>query len=158
MTNGKGSCTITPPEYGIDDFAATFARSAADKASSYAGPYALAVMNTTTTTVVVNSATTGAISVTADVDAMGANIDENNGGIGSVTFYVGTNAGNLAAIPECAGMLLTGFTAPNNTVTCTGSKTLNALKKGDSYLVAAVFSGDPVNEPSTSANVGLDPS
>jgi hypothetical protein len=158
VTNGKGSCTITPPEYGIDDFAATFARSAADKASSYAGPYALAVMNTTTTTVVVNSATTGAISVTADVDAMGANIDENNGGIGSVTFYVGTNAGNLAAIPECAGMLLTGFTAPNNTVTCTGSKTLNALKKGDSYLVAAVFSGDPVNEPSTSANVGLDPS
>ena len=78
MTNGKGSCTITPPEYGIDDFAATFARNAADKASSYAGPYALAVMNTTTTTVVVNSATTGAISVTADVDAMGANIDENN--------------------------------------------------------------------------------
>ena len=53
MTNGKGSCTITPPEYGIDDFAATFARNAADKASSYAGPYALAVMNTTTTTVVV---------------------------------------------------------------------------------------------------------
>ena len=73
---------------------------------------------------------------------MGANIDENNDGIGSVTFYVGTNAGNLAAIPECAGMLLTGFTAPNNTVTCTGSTTLNALKKGGSYLVAAVYSGD----------------
>jgi hypothetical protein len=158
VTNGKGSCSITPPEYGIDDFAATFAGNRADKASSYAGPYALAVMNTTTTTVVVNSAKTGDISVTADVDAMGANIDENNGGIGSVTFYVGTNAGNLAAIPECAGMLLTGFDAPNNTVTCTGSATLNALKKGGTYLVAAVFSGDPVNVGSTSANVGLDPS
>lgn len=158
VTNGKGSCTITPPEYGIDDFAATFVANRADKTSSYTGPYALAVMNTTTTTVVVNSATTGDVSVTADVDAMGANIDENNGGIGSVTFYVGTNAGNLAAIPECAGMLLTGFAAPNNTVTCTGSATLNALTKGDKYLVAAVFSGDPVNEPSTSANVDLDPS
>jgi hypothetical protein len=158
VTNGKGSCTITPPAYGIDDYAATFAGNAKDKSSTYAGPYDLAVMNTTTTTVVVNSATTGDISVTADVDAMGANIDENNGGIGSVTFYVGTNAGNLAAIPECAGMLLTDFTAPNNTVTCSGSKTLNALTKGGSYLVAAVFSGDPVNEGSTSANVALDPS
>jgi hypothetical protein len=158
VTNGKGSCTITPPEYGIDDFAASFAATRADKASAYTGPYALAVMNVTTTTVVVNSATTGDISVTADVDAMGANIDENNGGIGSVTFYVGTNAGNLAAIPECAGMLLTAFDAPNNTVTCTDSATLNALKKGGSYLVAAVFSGDPVNLGSTSANVSLDPS
>lgn len=158
VTNGKGSCTITAAEYGIDDYVATFAANRADRASSYAGPYELAVMNTTTTTVVVNSATTGDISLTADVDAMGANIDSDNGGIGSVTFYVGTNAGNLTAIPECAGMLLTGFDAPNNTVTCTGSKTLNALKKGTTYVVSAVFSGDPVNVGSTSANVNLDPS
>jgi hypothetical protein len=158
VTNGKGSCSITASEYGIDDYAASFAANAADKASSYAGPYDLAVMNTTTTAVVVNSDTTGAISLTADVDALGNNIDMNNGGTGSVTFYVGTNAGNLTAIPECAGMLLTGFTAPNNTVTCTGSATLNALKKGGSYVVSAVYSGDDVNVTSTSANVGLDPS
>jgi hypothetical protein len=160
VTNGKGSCSITASEYGIDDYAATFVANAADKtsASSKTNPYDLAIMNTSTTTVVVNSDTTGAISLTADVDALGNNIDMNNGGTGSVTFYVGTNAGNLAAIPECAGMLLTGFTAPNNTVTCDGSATLNALKKGGSYLVSAVFSGDDVNQGSTSANVGLDPS
>lgn len=160
VTNGKGSCHITASEYGIDDYVATFAGNAADKASasSTADPYALAITNTTTTAVVVNSDTTGDISLTADVDALGNNIDMNNGGTGSVTFYVGTNAGNLTAIPECAGMLLTGFTAPNNTVTCDGSATLNALKKGGSYVVSAVYSGDDVNLTSTSANVGLDPS
>ena len=70
-----------------------------------------------------NSATTGDVSVTADVYAMGANIDEANGGIGSVAFYVGTTAGNAGRGGGLHGQLLTGFDAPDNTATCTGSAT-----------------------------------
>ncbi len=83
---------------------------------------------------------------------MGANITD---GMGSVAFYVGTSAETLTAIPECAAVALTTFDAPDNVATCTGSKTLDALKAG-TYTISAVFSGDVVNEGSASANGSLD--
>lgn len=161
VTNGKGSCTITPPAYGIDDYAATFARTRADKASSYVGPYALAVQNVTTTSITATSTTVGDVTLTTDVYAEGANITGTNGGIGSVTVYVGTTAANVAPIAACAGQLLTNFTgAPSNdnVYTCTGVAALNDLPAG-TYYISAVFSGDPVNlgsntNPPTKITIG----
>jgi hypothetical protein len=161
VTNGKGSCTITPPAYGIDDYAATFARNAADKASSYVGPYALAVQNVTTTSITATSTTVGDVTLTTDVYAEGANITGTNGGIGSVTVYIGTTATNVAPIAACAGQLLTNFTgAPDNdnVYTCTGDAALNSLPAG-TYYISSVFSGDPVNvgsntNPPTKITIG----
>jgi hypothetical protein len=151
VTGGKGTCKVTPPEYGIVEYTATYGGDATHKGSTYAGPFALEVKNVTTTTITVTSATAGAVTLTADIDAMGANITD---GEGSVAFYVGTSATTLAAVPECAAVPLTTFTAPNNVATCTGSATLNALKAG-TYTISAVYSGDVVNEVSTSANGSL---
>jgi Bacterial Ig-like domain (group 3) len=147
VTGGKGSCSITPPEFGVVYYGAKYSGNAAHTGSSFAGPLDLAVQNVTTTTVNVTSAKAGAVTLTADVAAMGANITD---GMGSVAFYVGTSATTLTAIPECAAEALTTFTAPDNVATCTGSKTLNALAAG-TYTISAVFSGDVVNEGSTSA-------
>ena len=151
VTGGKGSCTIHPPGFGIVEYAATYGGNAAHTASRYAGPFPLAVENVTTTTINVTSATAGAVTLTADVDSMGANITD---GSGSVAFYVGTSATTLAAVPECAAVPLKTFTAPNNVATCTGSATLNALKAG-TYTISAVYSGDVVNVGSTSPNGSL---
>ena len=152
VTNGKGSCSIKPPAYGIDDYAATFAGNRADKSSTYAGPFALAVQNVTTTSITATSTTVGDVTLTTDVYAEGANITGTNGGIGSVTVYIGTTADNVAAIAPCAGQLLTNFTgAPDfdNVYTCTGVAALNSLPAG-TYYISAVFSGDPVNVGSNS--------
>jgi hypothetical protein len=152
VTNGKGSCTITPPAYGTDDYSATFAGNHADKSSTYTGPYALAVQNVTTTSITATSTTVGAVTLTTDVYAQGANITGGNGGIGSVTVYIGTTADNVAPVAACAGQLLTTFTGPpdnDNVFTCTGVAALNDLPAG-TYYIAAVFSGDPVNVGSNS--------
>ena len=145
VTYGQGSCTIHPPAFGIVDYAATYGGSTAHTGSRYAGPFALAVENVTTTTVPVTSATAGAVTLTADVDSMGANITD---GTGSVAFYVGTSTATLAVVPECAAVPLATFTAPNNVATCTNSATLNALAAG-TYTIRAVYSGDLVNVGST---------
>jgi hypothetical protein len=152
VTNGKGSCTITPPAYGIDDYVATFAGTRADKSSTYAGPYTLAVQNVTTTSITATSTTVGDVTLTTNVTAEGANITGTNGGIGSVTVYIGTSAANVAPVAACAGQLLTNFTgAPDNdnVYTCTGVDALNNLPAGN-YWISAVFSGDPVNVGSNS--------
>jgi len=152
VTNGKGSCTITPPAYGIDDYTATFAGNVAFKSSTYAGPFALAVQNVTTTSITATSTTVGDVTLTTDVYAEGANITGGNGGIGSVTVYIGTTAANVAPVAACAGQLLTTFTGPpdnDNVYTCTGVAALNDLPAG-TYYIAAVFSGDPVNVGSNS--------
>jgi hypothetical protein len=161
VTNGKGSCSIKPPAYGIDDYAATFAGNRADRSSTYTGPFALAVQNVTKTSITATSTTVGDVTLTTDVYAEGANITGTNGGIGSVTVYIGTTAANVAPIAACAGQLLTNFTgAPNNdnVYTCTGVTALNNLAAG-TYYISAVFSGDPVNlgsdtNPPTKITIG----
>jgi Bacterial Ig-like domain (group 3) len=158
VTGGEGSCTITAPEYGVVDYDATYSGDSTHDASTYTGPYALAMMNVTTTTLVVTSGKAGDITLTADVNAGGANIDENEGGTGTVTFYVGTTADNLEPVTGCADQMLTAFDGTNNTATCTGNAELNALVSGTTYVVSAVYSGDEINDTSTSANVNLDPS
>jgi hypothetical protein len=153
VSSGKGSCTITPPEYGIDEYQATYTGNAAHTASatSRTTPFDLAVQNVTKTTITATSTTTGAVTLTTDVNAMGANITGATGGTGSVTFYIGTTAANVAPVTGCAGVLLTTFNAGtgNNSVTCTGNTELNGLAAGP-YFIAAVFSGDPVNTASNS--------
>ena len=142
VTNGKGSCSITPPEYGVDDYGATFAGTAADKASSFGGTFALEVQNVTTTTAGPATAAAGSVPLTADVDAMGANITD---GMGSVAFYVGTSAtATPTLVTGCAAVALTTFDAPDNVATCD-----DTLAAG-TYYITAKFSGDEVNEPSNS--------
>jgi hypothetical protein len=160
VTGGKGSCFITAPEYGIVDYDATYSGDSTHDASTYAGPYELAMMNVTTTTVVVTSGKAGDITLTANVNAGGANIDSDNGGLGTVAFYEGTNAGDLEPVTNCGAQMLDAFDAGtgNNTATCTGNTELNNLPAGTTVVVSAVYSGDPVNDTSTSANVNLDPS
>jgi hypothetical protein len=150
LSGGKGSCTITAPEYGIVDYEATYSGDATHTASTYAGPYELAMLNVTTTTVGPTTATAGSVTLTAEVYAMGADIDMANGGTGTVTFYV---AASPTATPTvaCAASLLTSFNATtgDNEATCA-----DTLATGD-YYITAKFSGDPVNEPSDSTTVEL---
>jgi hypothetical protein len=148
IVRGKGSCTIHPPAYGIISYKATFQGNPVWKGSTYAGPYDLAVQNATTTTIAATSTTAGAVTLTATVYAMGADI---TGGTGTVAFYIGTSAGTVEPVTGCAAELLTAFdtTTGDNTVTCTGNADLDGLPAGN-YYISAVYSGDPVNEGSNS--------
>jgi hypothetical protein len=156
VTAGQGSCTLTPSEYGIDNYTATFAGTTAHTGSVSNGKFTLAVQNPTTTTIDGQSSqTAGSVTLNALVDANGANITLTQGGAGSVAFYLSNTQGSVGTvIPECAAVSLTTFTAPNNIAACTGSATLNGLKAG-TYYITAVFSGDPVNVESTSAQFTL---
>jgi large repetitive protein len=139
VVGGKGSCHITPPEYGIDEYQATYTGNAAHTASatSRATPFDLAVQNVTTTTVGPATAAAGSVTLTASVYAMGANITD---GTGSVAFYNGTTL-----IAACPAQPLATFNAGtgDNVATCT-----TTLAAG-TYTINAVYSGDPVNVKST---------
>lgn len=166
LTAGKGTCTVKPFEYGIDNYKATYTGNAAHRGSVSSGKFLLAVLNKTKTTVPATSATAGSVTLTALVHAgsgvVGANITSAKGGHGSVVFYLSTTqTGAGTAVTGCTGaagdaVLLTTFTgAPdfNNVATCTGSADLNNLKAGK-YYISAVFSGDDVNEPSRTVTAG----
>ena len=135
VAGGKGSCTITPPEYGIDEYTATYTGNAAHTASatSRTAPFDLQVQNVTTTTVGPGTATAGSVTLTADVFAMGANITD---GSGSVAFYNGTTL-----IAACAAQPLKTFNPAtgNNEATC-----VTTLAAG-TYTINAKYSGDLVN-------------
>lgn len=154
---GKGSCTVTPSEYGIDNYTATFAGTTAHTGSVSNGKFELAVQNPTTTTVAAPSQAVGSVTLNALVHANGANITMAQGGAGSVSFYLSSTAGTTGpVIKECAAVSLTTFDAGtgNNVAACTGSATLNGLKAG-TYYITALFSGDPVNVESTSQQFTL---
>jgi len=162
---GKGSCTVKPFEFGIDNYKATYSGNRAHRGSVSNGKFLLAVLNKTTTTVPATMATAGSVTLTALVHAgppVGANITFANGGRGSLVFHLSTTQNGAGTpVTGCAGatgtaVLLTTFTgAPdfNNVATCTGSSMLNGLAKG-TYFISAVFSGDDVNEPSSTTTVG----
>jgi len=157
-SDGAGQCTIHPPAYGIVEYEATYAGDATHSGSTSA-MYSLAVQNVTTTTVVETSATAGDITLSANVNAGGANISEAAGGTGTVTFYEGTSATDLEPVTDCGAQPLSSFdaTTGNNSATCTGNAELNGLAAGTTVYVSAVYSGDPVNVTSTSPTITLDP-
>jgi Bacterial Ig-like domain (group 3) len=135
LTAGKGSCTVTPAEYGVIDYTATYSGDATHNGSTYTGPWALEVQNVTTTTVGPATAAAGTVTLTVDVYAMGADIV---GGEGSVAFLNGTTA-----IAGCGAVPLATFTTSGDNVgTC--STTLAA----GTYTINVQYSGDVVNEPS----------
>jgi large repetitive protein len=136
LTDGAGSCTVTPAEYGVIDYTAAYSGDATHNASTYTGPWALEVQNKTTTTVGPDTAAAGTVTLTVDVDAMGADIA---GGEGSVLFK-----SNGTEIPGCAAVPLATFdkTTDENVGTC--STTLVA----GTYTITVQYSGDVVNEPS----------
>jgi hypothetical protein len=146
IVNGKGSCSITPPEYGIVDYAATYSGDSRHNGSTYAGPFELGVQNVTTTAVTPSSAAAGSVTLTATVVAEGADISADNGGTGSVAFYTGDGS---TVITGCAAQLLTYAGDGDNVATCT-----TTLAAGN-YDIVAVFSGDPVNVGSTSPDDAL---
>jgi hypothetical protein len=154
---GAGSCTIHPPAYGIVAYQASYSGSPVHISSkTAAGVFDLAVQNVTTTTVTATSTTTGNVSLSADVNAGGADISADNGGTGSVAFYVGTTPGDPTTVVDgCAAELLSNPTkGAENVATCSGSATLNDLAAG-TYYVAAVYSGDDVDTTSTSPVVTI---
>lgn len=149
---GKGTCTVTPAEYGIDDYTAKYAGDAGHTGSASDGTFALAVQNVTTTIVTAPVTTTGSVTLNAAVFAMGANITVSQKGTGSVTFYFATSPGGAETlITACAAVPLTTFDSGtgNNNAICTESSQLNGLAKGTTVYITAKFSGDPVNEPSS---------
>jgi hypothetical protein len=151
LTAGKGSCTVKPFEFGIDNYKATYTGNAAHRGSVSNGKFLLAVLNKTTTVVTALSTTTGSVSLNAAVFAMGANITSGAGGRGSVTFYLATSpTGPETLITACAAMSLKTFDpgTGNNNAVCTGSTQLNGLAKGTKVYIVAKYSGDDVNEPS----------
>ncbi len=140
LSGGKGSCTIHPPAYGIVDYRVSYLGSRVHISSKSTVPFELAVQNVTTTTVTPSAAAAGSVTLTATVNAGGANISAANGGTGSAAFYIGGTV-----VTGCAAQLLT-FTAGANVATCTVTLAASTTP----YDVTAVFSGDPVNVGSTS--------
>jgi len=135
LTAGTGSCTVTPPEYGVIDFVATYGGDAT-YATSASAVFPVAVQNVTSTTVRASIGKAGPVALSASVFAMGAKIID---GSGSVAFYRGTTL-----ISGCAAVPLTTFTtAGDNVGTC--KTTLGA----GTYTINAVYSGDVVNVAST---------
>jgi hypothetical protein len=145
LAAGKGSCRITAPQYGVVEYEATYSGNSTHNGSTYAGPYYLEMKNVTTTTAGPATASAGSVTLTANVYAMGADIDHDAGGSGSVTFYVGTSpTGNPAT--ACPAQLLTSFNSSTgeNQATC-----VYHLAAGTYYLTDK-FSGDETNEASNS--------
>jgi hypothetical protein len=136
LADGTGSCTLTPAEYGIIDYTATYSGDATHAASTYTGPWALEVKNKTTTTVGPATAAAGTVTLTVDVNAMGADIA---GGEGSVAF---TNDGT--AIAGCGEVPLKTFDMGTGANVGTCSTTLVA----GTYTIDVSYTGDDVNEPS----------
>jgi hypothetical protein len=151
LAAGKGSCSITAPQYGVIKYEATYSGNATHNGSTYAGPYYLEMKNLTTTTAGPTSAPAGSVTLTAEVHAMGANIDEASGGTGSVTFYVGHNP-DKPPVVACAAEPLTSFnpSTGDNEATC-----VYKLTGAGTYFITDKFSGDETNEPSTSPTVNL---
>jgi Bacterial Ig-like domain (group 3) len=151
IVNGKGSCTVHPPAYGVVAYSASFQGNPIWKGSRSAA-YDLAVQNTTQTTISATSTTAGNVTLVATVTANGANITAANNGAGSVTIYIGTTAANVQPVTGCAGQVPNVFTGPpsnENTFTCTGNTDLNDLAAG-TYYISAVYSGDDVDLASNS--------
>jgi hypothetical protein len=139
LTAGTGSCTVTPAEYGVIDFVATYGGDVT-YAGSPSAVFPLAVQNVTSTTVAPARALAGPVSLTGSVYAMGAKIID---GSGSLAFYRGTKV-----IAGCAAVPLTKFTAAGDNVgTC---KT--TLGRG-TYAINVVYSGDVVNVASKGSKV-----
>ena len=135
VTAGKGTCSVTPTEYGILEYTATYGGDATHNGSTYTGPFPLEVKNVTTTTAGPATAAAGTVSLTGSVYAMGANIID---GGGSLAFSNGTTA-----ITGCAAVPLSVFTGGDNVGTC-----MTTLAAG-TYTIKVVYSGDVVNEPSS---------
>jgi len=83
---GKGTCTVKPFEFGIDNYKATYSGNRAHRGSVSNGKFTLAVLNKTKTVVTATSTTTGSVTLNAAVFAMGAKITKGAGGRGSVSF------------------------------------------------------------------------
>jgi hypothetical protein len=150
VSGGAGSCSITAPQYGIVKYDATYSGNATHQPSTYAGPYYLDMKNFTTTTAGPATASAGSVTLTAEVYAMGADIDHAAGGTGSMTFYVGTSPTGTPAV-ACPAQLLTSFNPDtgDNEATC-----VHSFSAGTYYLTDK-FSGDETNEPSNSKTVKL---
>jgi hypothetical protein len=154
VKGGTGTCKVTPPAYGIVYYQARFLGNAAHTGSASPRTFALEVQNVTKTSLTAPSKKVGSVTLNAAVFAMGANITKAAGGAGTVTFDLSTtpptpgNPGN--PVTNCSNMPLATFDSVtgNNNVVCTGNTELNGLKAG-TYYITAVFSGDPVNVPST---------
>jgi large repetitive protein len=155
---GKGTCTVKPFEFGIDNYKATYSGNRAHRGSVSNGKFTLAVLNKTKTVVTATSTTTGSVTLNAAVFAMGAKITKGAGGRGSVSFYFATSAtGRKTLITACTAVPLTTFdpTTGNNNAICSGSSQLNHLPKGTQVFIVAKFSGDDVNEPSDNSKAPL---
>jgi hypothetical protein len=97
------------------------------------------------------TAKAGSITLTAEVYAMGADIDHAAGGTGSVTFYVGHDPAKPPVV-ACPAQLLTSFNPSNgdNEATC-----VSKLTNPGTYYLIDKYSGDETNEPSTSKRVSI---
>jgi len=151
LSAGKGSCSITAPQYGVVKYTATYSGDATHSASTYAGPYYLEIKNLTSTTAGPTAAKAGEVTITAKVYAMGADIDHAAGGTGTVTFYVGHNPADPPLV-ECAAAELTSFNASTgeNEATC-----VVKLTGAGTYFMIDKYSGDDTNEPSTSKTTNI---
>jgi hypothetical protein len=151
LSGGTGSCSITAPQYGVVKYTATYSGDATHSASTYAGPYYLDMKNFTTTTAGPTSAPAGEVTLTAEVYAMGADIDYPSGGRGSVTFYVGHDP-EKPPVVACPAQVLTSFNPSNgdNEATC-----VYKLTGAGTYYMIDKYSGDETNEPSTSPTVNI---
>jgi|HubBroStandDraft_4_1064222.scaffolds.fasta_scaffold40575_2 hypothetical protein len=136
LTDGKGGCTVTPADYGVIDYTATYAGDATHSGSTYTGPWALEIQNVTKTTVGPTTAAAGTVTLSAAVYAMGANITD---GSGSVAFLSGTTP-----IAGCSVVPLKTFDTGTGDNVGTCSTTLAA----GTYTINVKYSGDVVNEPS----------
>jgi Bacterial Ig-like domain (group 3) len=146
LRNGKAACDAT-----FSSARGYWVKASYPRNGSFWGSWGLArvtvVKYTTVTTIAAPSPTTSPVTMTADVTTTvnGLNLTRMAGGMGSVTFYVGTTAAGMAAVSTCTNLPLTTFNpVTGNTVTCT-----DTLAAG-SYFIKAVYIGDTVTNGSNS--------
>ncbi len=138
LAGGKGSCTIHPPGFGIIHYQASYSGSPVHISSkTAAGVFALAVQNTTTTTVAPATAAPGDVTLVATVVNQAASDIAPPDGNGTVAFYVD------GAVVCPAQPLADASAGADNLATCD-----DTLAAG-TYTVDAVYSGDDTNVTST---------
>ena len=142
LTDGTGSCKVTPPNpsFGIIVYRATYNGDTAHS-RSVSTTKELIVPDTTTTSVAFSPAT-GAVGTKETLTATVVNeadsdISPDTGGTGTVTFTVNGNA-------VCTDVQLSYSKTTGNTATCS----FTPMKPG-SYAVKAAYSGDSLNLPSS---------
>jgi len=150
LSGGTGTCPLTLGDgFGLTTFVATYGGDSSHEGST--GTDKVEVRISTTTTVAFAAGTVTATVANETMDNISSAAD---GGVAMVTFYTGA-PGTGTAIAACTDVeLVFTQTAAGPPVTGTNTSTCSSIPAG-ATTVYAVYSGDELNQGSTSGTVDV---